>query len=329
VRRIGTLQPSLAGLGCNNFGRLIDYEAAQAVIDAALEAGVTHFDTSDNYGDGLSEEFLGRALGARRADVVITTKFGSVARFEGVRRGSPESVRRSCEDSLRRLGSDYIDLFLMHYPDPETPIEDTLGALVELKAEGKVREIGCSNFTPEELDGAAGGFVALQSSYSLLDRTAEPEVLPKCLEHGLAFLPYFPLASGMLTGKYRRGEGVPEGSRLATEVFGGRYLALRTDDSFDLVEALEAFARERGHTLLELALSWLGAQEPVASIVAGATKPAQVHANASAASAWRLSEEDLRTVDELTAPAREVSYTVHSRSPAYTRTPPGVAVNRS
>jgi aryl-alcohol dehydrogenase-like predicted oxidoreductase len=333
IRSIGALEPSLAGVGCNNFGRLLAFEDSQAVINAALELGITHFDTSDSYDDGESERQLGRALGGHRSSVIITTKFGALPTADGIPTGSAAAVRRSCEASLDRLGTDYIDLYLMHYPDSETPIQETLAALTALQREGKIREIGCSNFTPTELDDAAHaaaeldvrGFVALQSSYSLLDRTIEPSVLPKCIDRGLALLPYFPLASGMLTGKYRRGAEPPVGSRLASTVYGSRYQALRTDASFDVVESLTVFAEERDHSLLELALGWLAARPAVASIVAGATKPEQVRANAAGVSAWLLTDDENATVDEITSATTAVSYTVHARSPSYTKSPPGVS----
>ncbi|HEV2736502.1 MAG TPA: aldo/keto reductase [Longimicrobiaceae bacterium] len=297
-RKIGSLEVSVVGLGCNNFGTRIDEAATAEVVGAALDAGIDFFDTADVYGKGLSEEYLGRALGGRRGDVAIATKFGSA--MDERRRGArPEYVRRAAEDSLRRLGTDYIDLYQIHRPDPEVPIADTLGALDELVRAGKVREIGCSNFSADQLreaEAAARGrarFVSVQNEYSLLHREPEAETLPECERQGLAFLPYFPLASGLLTGKYRRGQAAPQGTRI-TE--GGWRSDVLTDENLERVEALVAFAEGRGHTLLELAFSWLLARPAVASVIAGATSPAQVRGNAAAAG-WRLTDSDLAAVD--------------------------------
>jgi aryl-alcohol dehydrogenase-like predicted oxidoreductase len=218
TRRIGSLEVSVVGLGCNNFGRRLDYDATSAVVDAALDAGITFFDTADVYGATKSEEYLARALGRRRDDVVVATKFGS--RLDEERRGArPEYVRRAVEDSLRRLGTDRIDLYQLHTPDPDVPIGETLGALDELVQTGKVREIGCSNFSAEQLREAeeatregAARFVSVQNEYSLLHRAPEQDVLPECERAGLAFIPYFPLANGLLTGKYRRGQDALKGA---------------------------------------------------------------------------------------------------------------------
>ena len=297
-RRIGSLEVSLVGLGCNNFGRRLDEQATAAVVDAALDAGINFFDTADVYGGTKSEEFLGRVFGPRRDDVIIATKFG--AKLDDQRRGArPEYVRQAAEDSLRRLGTDRIDLYQLHTPDPETPIEDTLGALGELVKAGKVREIGCSNFSAEQLraaeaavkDGAAR-FVSVQNEYSLLRRDPEAEVLPECERAGIAFLPYFPLASGLLTGKYRQGQPLPEGTRLNAE---SKQL---TERNLALVEALIQFAESRGHTLLELAFSWLAACPVVASVIAGATSAQQVRANVAAAG-WQLTEADRAGIDTI------------------------------
>ncbi|HEU0079818.1 MAG TPA: aldo/keto reductase, partial [Longimicrobiaceae bacterium] len=286
------------GVGCNNFGTRIDEAATRSVVGAALDAGIQFFDTADVYGRGLSEEYLGRALGSRRGEVVIATKFGST--MDEQRRGArPEYVRRAAEDSLRRLGTDYIDLYQLHRPDPEVPIADTLGALDELVRAGKVREIGCSNFSGEllrEAESAARGgarFVSVQNEYSLLHREPEADVLPECERLGLAFLPYFPLASGLLTGKYRRGEAAPRGTRI-TE--GGWRSNVLTDENLERVEGLIGFAEGRGRTLLELAFSWLLARPAVASVIAGATSAAQVRGNAAAAG-WELTGEELAAVD--------------------------------
>ena len=305
-RMIGGLAVSVAGLGCNNFGRRLDARRSADVVHAALDAGVTLFDTADLYGDGASEDFLGRALAARRDDAVIVTKFGMRAPAGGLTGGHPNWVPRACDESLRRLGTDRIDLYLLHRPDPETPIADTLGALDVLVEQGKVREIGCSNFSPAQLDdgaaaAAAGGlrgFVTVQNQYSLLHREPEAEVLPACDRLGLSFMPYFPLASGILTGKYRRGEPVPAGTRLGG---GGGELAEKVidEDRLSAAERLTAFAESRGHSLLELALSWLAAQPSIATVIAGATSVEQVRANAAATAAWSLTSEDLVRVDDI------------------------------
>jgi aryl-alcohol dehydrogenase-like predicted oxidoreductase len=304
TRRIGSLEVSLAGLGCNNFGWRIDVAASAAAVNAALDAGINFFDTADMYGAGASEEFLGRALGSRRNGVLIATKFGMKLDVE--RRGaSPDYVRRAVEDSLRRLGTDRIDLYQLHQPDPEVPIADTLGALDGLVRSGKVREIGCSNFSREQLGEAdaavregAARFVSVQNQYSMVHREPEADVIPECVRSGIAFLPYFPLANGLLTGKYRRGQPHPEGSR-ARDGFGPKVF---TDENLALVESLTEFASARGHSMLELAVSWLAAQPAVASVIAGAKSPEQVKANASAAG-WRMTAEDLAGVEAILTPA--------------------------
>jgi len=294
-RRIGQLEVSLTGLGCNNFGWRIDEAASQRVVDAALDAGINFFDTADIYDKGRSEEFLGRALGKRRREVAIATKFGM--KFDDTHFGArPEYVRQSCEDSLRRLGTDYIDLYQIHQPDPDTPLADTLGALEQLKQAGKVREIGCSNFSAAQIREAAGKFVSVQNHYSLFHREPEAEVLPECERQRLAFLPYFPLANGLLTGKYRQGQPLPKGSRgdagWGPKMFTGENLAK--------VERLIEFASARGHSLLQLAFSWLAARSAVASVIAGATTPEQVRANASAPQ-WQLAAQELAEIDRLMA----------------------------
>ncbi|MFL5576966.1 MAG: aldo/keto reductase [Gemmatimonadaceae bacterium] len=302
-RRIASLEVSVIGLGCNNFGSRIDAAATARVVDAALDAGIDFFDTADIYGDGKSEEYLGRALTGRRDRAVVATKFGH-ARSPFGAGAKPDHVRRAAEGSLRRLGMEVIDLYWLHQPDPGTPIADTLGALQELVREGKVREIGCSNFSAEQLreaEAAARGgarFVAVQNEYSLMHREPEREVLPECERLGVAFVPYFPLASGLLTGKYRRGRPVPQGTRLAG---GGRFGELLSERNLAVVEELVSFAESRGRTLLELAFSWLLAHRAVASVIAGATKPEQARANAAAAE-WRLTPEELAAVDAITAP---------------------------
>ena len=300
-RKIGALEVSLTGLGCNNFGWRIDAAQSARVVAAAIDAGVNFFDTADIYDKGHSEEYLGRALGAHRRDVVVATKFGM--KFDDARLGArPEYVRQAAEDSLRRLGTDYIDLYQLHQPDPNTPIADTIGALNELAREGKVREIGCSNFSAEQIREAArvaapiAHFVSVQNQYNLFYREPEKEVLPECRRAGLAFLPYFPLANGLLTGKYRQGKPLPKGSR-GDAGWGPKVF---TEDNLAKVERLIQFAESRGHSLLELAVSWLAAQPAVASVIAGATSPAQVRANAAAAN-WKLTPEDLREIERLLA----------------------------
>jgi aryl-alcohol dehydrogenase-like predicted oxidoreductase len=304
TRHIGSLEVSVVGLGCNNFGWHIDERGTAAVVDAALAADITFFDTADIYGGTKSEEFLGRALGKRRDQVVIATKFGM--QVDAGRQGArPEYVARALDDSLRRLGTDRIDLYQLHQPDPNVPIAQTLGALDDAVRAGKVREIGCSNFSAEQIlkaEKAAGErarFVSVQNDYSLLHREPEREVLPVCERLALAFLPYFPLASGLLTGKYRRGQPMPEGTRLSGSFGQSRV----TDEKLAQVEALTTFAESRGHHLLELAFAWLLAHRVVSSVIAGATSPSQVQANAAAATGWRLTEEDLAALDSILAVA--------------------------
>ena len=300
-RSIGSLRVSLVGLGCNNFGMRIDEAATERVVAAALDAGINFFDTADIYGSTRSEEFLGRALKDRRHQAIVATKFGMAV--DDKRKGArPEYVRRACDDSLTRLGIDCIDLYQLHQPDPTVPIADTLGALNELVKAGKVKEIGCSNFSAEQLDEAeratrpgAARFVSLQNEYSLLHREPERSVLPACERLGLAFLPYFPLASGLLTGKYEPGHPPPSNSRLSLS-WTSRFT---TEKNVGVAEALKAFAASRGHTLLELAISWLASRPQAASVIAGATTPEQVRANAAALN-WQLTREELVEIDRLT-----------------------------
>jgi aryl-alcohol dehydrogenase-like predicted oxidoreductase len=304
LRRVGSLEVSVAGLGCNNFGMRIDEDASKLVVDAALDAGVNHFDTADIYGKGESEVFLGRALGSRRGEAVITTKVG-MGVPEGEHGGSEAYIARHCEESLARLGTDRIDLYLLHQPDPETPIAESLSAFAKLVADGKVLEIGCSNFSGEQLEEAeqvakdlgVPRFVNAQNDYSLLNRSVEDDVLPVCERLDVRFMPYFPLASGMLTGKYRRNEEHPEGSRLAA--WGNRAGAFASDERFDVVERLDAYAQDHGHTLIELALSWLAGVPAIGSVIAGATSPEQVRANAAATTAWKLTDAERAEVDAL------------------------------
>ena len=279
------IQLSRVGLGTNNFGRRLDLERSRAVIEAALAAGVTHIDTANTYGGGDSERFIGETLEGRRGDAFVATKFGM---GEGGN-GSPEYMHRAIDASLERLRTDYVDLYYYHRPDGVTPIAETVGAMQELVDAGKVRHLGVSNVDAVQLrDAAAAAPVAVvQNKYSLLERGAEAEVLPVCEELGVGFVPYFPLASGMLTGKYRRGRPAPKGTRLA-----GREI---DSETFDRVEALERFASGRGHTLLELAIAALSSQPAVVSVIAGATTPEQVRANAAAAE-WRLTPDELAAI---------------------------------
>jgi aryl-alcohol dehydrogenase-like predicted oxidoreductase len=288
---------SRVGLGCNNFGGRIDLHRTREVVDAALDAGITFFDTADIYGNrGGSERFLGEVLQGRRRRVVLATKFGSDM-GEGPS-GAAEYVRRAIRASLDRLQTDHVDVYYYHRPDGVTPIGETLSAMQELVEEGLVRAIGCSNFGSAELAGAdelartssRPGFVAVQNEYSLLERDADDDVLPLARELGVAFIPYFPLASGLLTGKYRRGQPRPQGARLEEREID--------DAAFDRIETLEAFARERGHSLLELAIAALASQPGIPSVIAGATSAEQVRANAAAA-AWELPPDELNVLARL------------------------------
>jgi aryl-alcohol dehydrogenase-like predicted oxidoreductase len=301
-RWIGSLEVPVVGIGCNNFGWRIDAPGAAAVVEAALDAGVNFFDTADIYGEGRSEEFLGRALAKRRSQAVIATKFGM--KMDDERMGArPEYVVRAVEDSLRRLGTDRIDLYQLHRPDASVPIADTLGALDRLVRAGKVREIGCSNFTAGQIreaeEAARGGarFVSVQNEYNLINREAEAEVLPACASLGMAFLPYFPLANGLLTGKYRPGKPLPAGTR-GGDAWGPKVF---TERNLQVVESLIQFAESRGHTLLELAISWLGQRPAVASVIAGAKSPEQVRANAAAAG-WKMSDAEFEEIDRIAPP---------------------------
>jgi aryl-alcohol dehydrogenase-like predicted oxidoreductase len=304
MRAIGAIPVPLAGIGCNNFGRRIDEARAKEVVDAAFEVGATLFDTADLYGDGRSEEFLGKALKSRRDEAAIVSKFGMRKPPDGLSGGDPAWVVRACEDSLTRLATDRVDVYLLHTPDDSIPIADTLTAMSRLVDEGKVREIGCSNFSAKQLDEAEEAatekgvrrFVTVQNEYSLLVREAREEVLPACRRLGISFMPYFPLASGLLTGKYRKGRPPPPGSRLAGP---GGWDELMTDERLDIVERLAAFAEQHGHTILELAMSWLASQPEIATVIAGATSAEQVRQNAEAVEAWRLSDDEFAEIDEL------------------------------
>ncbi|WP_347352028.1 aldo/keto reductase [Intrasporangium sp.] len=300
------LTVSTVGLGCNNFGRRLDAEGTDAVVRAALDAGITLFDTADIYGLGASEELLGRALGRERENVVVATKFGMD--MQGANgpdwgaRGSRRYIRKAVEASLRRLGSDWVDLYQYHEPDPVTPLDETLAALHELVVEGKVRYLGSSNFAGWQVVEAdwvarADGFtpfVSAQNEYSLLQRDVEDELVPACEHVGVGLLPFYPLASGLLTGKYRRGEAAPGGTRLA-----GQHDRL-ADADWDTIEAVEAYAAQRGLQPVDVAIGGLSAQPAVASVIAGATRPEQVAENVRAGR-WEPSAEDLAALDEITA----------------------------
>jgi aryl-alcohol dehydrogenase-like predicted oxidoreductase len=306
-RRLGDsgLKVSEVGLGCNNFGMRIEQEATTAVVNAALEVGINFFDTADIYGGARSEVMLGEALGKRRHDIVLATKF-AMPIGEGLDKsgGSRRYVMRAVEDSLKRLGTDYIDLYQMHQPDPDTPIEETLRALDDLVTSGKVRYLGNSNFAGWQIadadwiarNGQLSRFISAQNNYSLLERAVEQEVIPACERFGLGMLPYFPLASGLLTGKYRRGEAPQQDTRLAA--WGSRGAKALSEHNFDRIEKLSAYADETGHSLLELAFAWLLGHASVSSVIAGATRPEQVKANAATAS-WRLTPDEVSQVAKL------------------------------
>jgi aryl-alcohol dehydrogenase-like predicted oxidoreductase len=310
-RRLGQsgLLVSVVGLGCNNFGGMkqsLDLEGARKVVHAALDAGVNFFDTSDSYGiNGGSEITLGEILGSNREEIVLATKFASPMNREKSTRynGSRGYIMKAVEDSLRRLKTDYIDLYQYHFPDPHTPIEETLRALDDLVHQGKVRYIACSNLAPWQLVDAwwtskhhnLHSLLSTQAEYSLLERGAETTLFPALERTGMSLLPYFPLASGLLTGKYRKGQAVPADSRMSMSYFQSRL----TEERLDTVEKLIAFAESRGHTILELAMSWLASNPLVSSVIAGATKPEQVTANARAVT-WKLTADDLAELNALT-----------------------------
>jgi len=311
LRRLGHsgLQVSVVGLGCNNFGGRTDFEGTRKVVHKAIDLGITLFDTADIYGEsGGSEEFLGRILGERRKDIVLATKFGMEFGKSGTKKGAARRyIMMAVEDSLRRLKTDWIDLYQLHAPDPLTSIEETLRALDDLIRQGKVRYIGCSNLPAWQVVEAQWtsrqhnleSFICCQDEYSLIRRGLEKELQPAMQAYGMGLLPFFPLASGLLTGKYKRGAAAPAGTRFAST----KYLADRygTEASWDIVEALEAFCRKRGHSLLELAFSWLLAKPCVTSVIAGATRPEQLEQNLKAAD-WALSAEDMAEVDRITQP---------------------------
>lgn len=305
-RQLGAsgLTVSVVGLGCNNFGMRIDAEQSATVVQQAIDEGITFFDTAEMYGGGKSEEYLGAALGKARDDVIVATKFGG-PKGPGPQQapGSRHNVMRACEDSLRRLGTDYVDLYYQHYPDPLTPVEETLEALTDLVGQGKVRYIASSNVAGWMVADSyhvarqhgLQRFTGCQIEWSLLNRVVEHDIVPACRRFGLGVVPYFPLASGMLTGKHQRGRIEP-GSRMEASYFA----SVLTDENWGKVERLTAVAEERGHTILELAVCWLLSQEGVSSVLTGATKPEQVSANVAAAE-WRLDTAELAAVLEALA----------------------------
>ena len=306
TRTLGKHGPELSvvGVGCNNFGMAIDAAGAAAVVHAALDAGITHFDTAESYGGGHSEEMLGAALGRRRDEAVIATKVRARSADEPYSPGALAArITEGAEISLRRLGTDRIDLYYQHQPDPDAPLEEALEAFDGLVRAGKVLHVACSNFSADQIAAAASiaadrglaPFRGTQIYWNLLKRDVEADVVPAAEAAGLGVVPYFPLESGLLTGKYRRGAPFPEGTRLARSE---RFAAEATDENFDRIEAYEAFAAARGHTITELAIAWLLAQPAVTSVIAGATRPEQVEANAAAA-AWTLSAEEAAEVAAL------------------------------
>jgi aryl-alcohol dehydrogenase-like predicted oxidoreductase len=310
IRNLGQsgLRVSAIGLGCNNFGGRIDLEATRGVIHKALDLGITLFDTADTYGErGGSETLMGQILGDDRKRIVLATKFAMPMDDVGVKiGGSRRYIMQAVEDSLRRLRTDWIDLYQMHQTDPRTPIEETLRALDDLVHQGKVRYIGCSNFAAWQMVEAAwtarshglSPFVSCQDEYSLIFRRPEADLMPAARKYGMGMLPYFPLASGLLTGKYRRNAPMPPGTRLAgAQRLADRYL---TERNWGIAEHLGDFVEQRGHTMLELAFSWLLAQAPVTSVIAGATRPEQLEQNVKAG-AWVLSAEELAEIDRISA----------------------------
>lgn len=296
TRKIGSLTVSAIGIGGNNFGHFLDEAKTNEVVAAALDAGVTYFDTAEAYANGASETLLGKALGARRKEAIIATKWGHTNGLQpGESGGDPALIRARLENSLRRLGTDYIDHYQLHRPDPETPLAETFGCLADLKAEGKIREIGCTHFTAEQLraahavDGFAG-WPSVQNHYSMMTRDVENNgVLDACRELGIAIVPYYPLESGLLTGKYTSATQLPEGTRLGTLGLerAGQFLS---DEKIATVRKLEAWAGDHGHTILELAMSWLTSNPVVATVIAGATSPKQIQSNAKAGG-WALTTE--------------------------------------
>ncbi len=307
-RRLGRsgLEVSVVGIGCNNFGRRLDLDGTAAVLNQAIDEGINLFDTADIYGGaGASEELMGKALEGKRHQVVLATKFaGPMGEGPMTKGTSRNHIMDAVENSLRRLNTDYLDLYQVHFPDPETPMEETMRALDDLVRSGKVRYIGNSNYAGWQIAHSQWiaehygltKFISAQNEWSLLRRSVETEVIPAAQKFGTGVLPYFPLASGLLTGKYKRGQDAPEGTRLSAGPMAERAL---TDSNFDVVEKLEEYATTRGHTILELAMSWLASHPAVGSVIAGATKPEQVTSNAAAAS-WVLTDEERAEVDQIT-----------------------------
>lgn len=307
-RPLGQLQVSVVGLGCNNFGARLDEDGTRQVIDSAIENGITYLDTAESYGDGMSEELLGRVLEGRRDQVVLATKWGHTGSLaEGERGGDPAQIRARLERSLTRLRTDRVDHYQLHRPDPVTPVEETLGCLAELRDEGKILEIGCTAFSAEQLRASAAGaeragvpaYASVQNHYSVLTRDPETDgVFDACRELGVAFVPYFPLESGLLTGKYRLGQQRPDGSRLAN--WGERAGNFIDDDKLAVVERLIDWCAARDHDLLDLAISWHTSHPLVASVIAGATSPAQIEANVAAAG-WHLGDADRAEIGAIVA----------------------------
>ncbi len=298
----GGLEVSLVGLGCNAFGRRIDEKATHTVLDAAIDAGIDFIDTAETYGDGKSEAFIGSGLKGKRDRVFLTTKFGfSVSHVKGKYKGSAENIQVALDQSLKKLQTDWIDLYQLHRPDNDTPVVETMGALEDLVTAGKIRYYGCSFFTGSEMQEAvdeanrAGlkGFATAQNAWNMLEREIESELIPVCEANGIGLLPYYPIAKGLLTGKYKREAEAPSGSRLA----GDAYLA---NADFDLLERLDGYARDHGYDLLTLAMSWLAAQPSIASIISGASKPEQMASNAAAVR-WKLTTENLKEIEALLA----------------------------
>lgn len=301
-RRIGGLTVSVVGLGCNNFGTKLDEKETATVVQAAIDNGITLLDTADIYGNTKSEEFIGKALGSQRPKVILATKFGH-KRAEGGGGGRPDYVKKMCDASLKRLRTDYIDLYQLHQPDSTVPIAETLGALTDLVQAGKVREIGASNFTAEMIAEAEDAskathlahFASVQNEYSLLSRDDESDALPECQRRGISYLPYFPLASGLLTGKYRKGQRFPDGGRLSSPNWASGVL---TDENLTRVERLIGFTETHRRSLLELAISWLLTHPSVASVISGATSADQVKANVDAAG-WAMTAAERLEVEGL------------------------------
>ena len=300
----GRLSVSLVGLGCNAFGKRVDEKGTHAVMDAAIDVGIDFFDTAESYGGGNSETYMGRGLKGKRDKVFFASKFGNtIVHIDGKNRGSSENIRAALDKSLAKLQTDYIDLYQLHRPDYDTPIVDTMGALEDLVTEGKIRYYGCSYFTCVQMQEAVDearrsglrGFVTAQNAWNVLQRDIEPELVPVCEASGITVLPYYPIAKGLLTGKYLRGKSAPAGSRLVGD-------ADLENADFDRLERMDTYARDHGYDLLTLAMSWLASQPVAASIIAGGSKPEQMAANANAIQ-WKMTAENLREIDAVVAGA--------------------------